>query len=164
MKAYIISVIAVGIIGSFVSILTPEGEGGGIGRHSRLAVGLSLIIVCAAPIFNMISGLRELDVNSLLPQEGAEESIEYESIFNSSYSAAEIESLKEGIKNILQSRFGIEGSECYVAVKTAEDGCGGRKLERIFINLYGSALWKDTGEIEKYLSSLFGCEIVTAVG
>ena len=48
---------------------------------------------------------------------------------------------------------------------TVSDGSSGDvRLERIFINLYGSAIWCDTGAIEDYLSSLFSCEIVTAVG
>lgn len=164
MKTYIISIILVGVVGSFVNILSPEGEGGGLSKHTKLAVGLCLILVCTAPLFSLIRDLGELDIHALIPELGEEESLEYESIFHSSYDNAEIENLREGIVSILGDRFDIEPSECYVKVKVTEGGAGERRLERIFINLYGSAIWKDTGAIEAYLSSLFGCEIVTAVG
>lgn len=164
MKSYIISIILVGIVGSFVTILSPEGEGGGLGKHTRLAVGLCLILVCITPIITLVQGLGDLDIKSLIPEIDAEESLEYESIFNSSYNAAEVENLREGIVSILYDKFKIEPSDCYVKVSVAEGDAGNRRLERIYINLYGAAIWKDTGAIENYLSSLFGCEIVTAVG
>lgn len=164
MKAYVISVILVGVIGSFVTILSPEGERGGMVKHTSFAVGLCLVLVCVSPLASFVKGVKDLDANTLIPDIGVEESLEYESIFNSSYDAAEIENLKEGIRSILYERFDVEPSECYVNVTVSEGNTGERQLLRIFINLYGSAIWKDTEEIEKYLSSLFGCEIITAVG
>ena len=164
MKGYVISIIIVGVIGSFVTLLAPEGEGGGLGKHARLAVGLCVILVCIAPLNSLLRGLSGLDLHSLMGDGGDGGAEEYESIFDSSYSAAEIENLREGIKTILFDKFGVEPSECYVKVTVSGDAVGDRRLERIFINLYGSAIWRDTGAIEDYLSSLFGCEIVTAVG
>ena len=77
---------------------------------------------------------------------------------------AEEENLKLGIVDILKNKFDIDSSECYVSVKISTGSDMKRRLERIFINLYGSAIWKDTVSIEKYLSSLLGCEVVIAIG
>ena len=164
MKTYIISIILVSVVGSIISVLSPDGEGGGLAKHTRLAVGLCLVLVCTTPIASFIRGLEAFDPEDYIPQLDGEESLEYESIFNSSYSEAEVENLREGIKTILYEKFNVEPSECYVFVKISEGDVGERRLLRIFINLYGSAVWKDSGAIESYLSSLFRCETVIAVG
>ncbi len=164
MKQYIITVVIVGMIGSIVSILSPDGEGGGLKSHVRLAIGLVLTLVCVSPLISLVKTLGELDVQGLVGEIEGSDREEYESIFQSGYDAAEIENLKEGIKAILRERFDIADDECYVSVVTRADNDEKRRLERIFINFYGAAIWKNTGEIESYLSELFGCEIVTAVG
>ena len=164
MKQYVISVMVVGVVGAIVTLLSPEGEGGGLKSHVRLAVGIVLILVCVSPLITMVKTLSEIDVKDMIGEVDDEKLDEYESIFQSGYEAAEIENLKEGIKSILLERFGVKSDECYVSVSTAKNSEGERHLKRIFINLYGSAIMKNTGEIEDHLASLFGCEVVIAVG
>ncbi len=169
MKEYILSIVCVSIIGSIVSMLAPEGEGGGLGKHTRLVFGLCLVIVCLYPIKNVIIYLDELNIEGKLEVPSQDQN-EIESIFDSSYSAAEADNLKSGIKALLSDRFGVDMSECKVSVRFKKsDPAGGivgekQQLERIFITLYGSAIWKDTGQIEEYFSSIFNCEVVTAIG
>lgn len=164
MKSYIISIICIGVIGSIISLLAPEGEGGGLGKHVRLAVGCAVILTCISPLGELIRGLSELDLGGLVPEVNEGEMEEYESIFGESYAAAELSSLKEGITAMLEERYGVERSECRVEVVATRDDTGSLALKRIFITLYGSAIWQDTGEIERYFGGLFGCEIVTAIG
>ncbi len=165
MKEYIISIVCVSIIGSLVSMLVPDGEGGGLGKHTRLVFGLCLIIVCMYPIKNAILFLDELDIKAEVG-DAAPDSDELESIFDSSYSTAEAESLRQGIKTLLCDRFDIDMSECKVTLSLGEsgEGMGRQEIERIFITLYGSAIWKNTGEIDEYFSSIFKCEVITAIG
>lgn len=163
MKGYVISVLLVSIVGSVISMLAPEGEGGGSGRHTRLAVGLCLIVTVASPLVGFIRDLEALDLSALIPSvEGSEE--EYESIFLSSLESAERENLCEGIRDILQKKFDVPPEECRVEVIISSGDDGERRLKRVFLTLYGSAVWKDTGAIEDYLSALLGCEVVSAVG
>lgn len=164
MKNYIISIIIVGVIGSLVTLLSPDGEGGGLKKHVRFAVGLCMILFFATPIMSLIQGLAELDVSALIPSSENGKTAEYESIFESSFSAAEVENLREGIANILKEKFGIEAEQCSVSVKILSSESGKRELQRVFVRLLGSAIWKDTGEIERYLEELLGCEVITAVG
>ena len=165
MKTYIIAIMCISVVGSIVSILAPEGESGGLGKHIKLIFGLCLIIVCLAPIKKGIEALSSLDVGDILP-DVSQDGEEYESIFDFAYGSAEIQNLREGIKRILLDRFHIDGSECSVSVSL--DGSAGdtepRRLSRILITLYGSAVFCDSGEIEEYFSDLLGCEVVTAVG
>ena len=164
MKQYVITVMAASIVGAIITMLAPSGERGGPASHVRLSVGLVLILVCISPLLNLVRELREIDVTDIVGEYGESDKEEYESIFHESYSAAEIENLKSGIKSILKEKFKIAEDECHVSVISEQGEDGQRRLRRVFINLYGRAILKNTDEIEEYLSSLFGCEIVTAVG
>ena len=159
MEQYIISVIAVGIIGSIVSVLSPEGEGGGIKKYVNLIIGLSVTLVCISPITSALDFINNLDLNTQVSDD-SEVKYEYESIFNSSYTAAEVYNLKVGIKSALCDKFSISDDECEISVTLDDKG----ELRRVLVTLYGSAIWRDGDEIEEYLTSLLGCEIWVAVG
>ncbi len=157
------SVIAVSMIGSIASMLSPEGEGGGIIKNIKLILGICVALVCIYPIKELVNDISALDIGSAieLPEQ---ESDKYGDIFESSYSSAEIGNLKSGIKRLLSDKFGIDSLECSVSVSLSNGENGGRELENIFITLYGSAIFKNTDEIERYLGSIFKCEIITAIG
>jgi hypothetical protein len=106
--------------------------------------------------------ITEFDYEQLSPP--SSDSEEYESIFDSAYQDAELDNLCEGIKDILYSKFGIDAASCNVSVRADTDSNGQTKLTQIYITLYGEAIWADTGAIEQYLGSLFGCRVITAIG
>ena len=162
MREYVLAVLIVGILGSCIGLLAPEGEGGGLGKHVRLAVGVVLIAVCLSPLVSLIDSLRELDLQGFLPDGEARQ--EYESLFEEGFSTAEKETAEEGIVRLLCDRFGIDEGEAEVSLQITEEGDGTRRITRIVILLYGSAVWKDTGAIEDYLQGLFSCEVITAIG
>ena len=162
MKEYLFSIIIVSIIGSVVSVLSPEGEGGGLSRHVKLAAGVCVILVCFAPAVNAIEWVRDFDIESVLPDAEGDKT-EYESIFDSTYSDAETDLLCEGIKAMVAERSGLDPLSFTVSVRLSGEG-NDRRLSRVTLTLYGSAIWADTGEIERYLSSALGCEIVTIIG
>ena len=162
-KLYVISVICITVVGCLVSMLSPEGEGGGIFRNIKLIYGICMVFVCMYPIKNIIIAVKELDIGSIveIPSQSDEE---YKDILDSSYSSAEIANLKNGIKQILYDRFDIDGSECKIDVSLSQTSNGDKKLQRVLVTLYGTAIWKDTGEIESTLEDILSCEIVTAIG
>lgn len=159
MKGYILSIIGVCVVGTLISVVSPNGEGGGLGKHIRLIIAICVIGVCINPINEVINYINEVNVEDLVGSDDKSET-DYEEIFKEHYSAAEIYNLKVGIRQLLCDRFDVDGAECSISVRLSEDG----KLSGIFITLYGSAVFKDTGEIEKYFADLFDCEIVTAIG
>ena len=159
MSSYVISIICVSIVGTIASILSPDGEGGGLLRHVRLVFGLCLVIVCINPIMQIVESIREMDFELSIP-DVEEESDKYYDIFEDSYSKSEIVNLKTGIKQMLYDKFAIDPSECEITISFSGDG----NLKRISVTLYGGAVWKDTEEIESYLYRAFACEIVTIIG
>lgn len=159
MGGYVISVVAVGAIGALVTLLSPEGE---LGKQVKVVVGIVLISMSISPLISLIRGLQGLDISSLVP-EYEEEKAEYESIFYEGFLAAEEENAKEGIAVMICDRFGIEDSDLSVSLRICGDGRE-RRIERIFLTLYGGAVWKDTEEIEQYLEDIFCCEVITAIG
>ena len=161
-KEHVLSVIIVGIVSSVVAVLSPEGEGGGLGKSVKCVTGLVMILICTAPIISLFDSLKGLDLHGIFAIAENDKS-EYESVLEESFSAAEIANTKEGIKRLLGEKFGIDEGEVNVSVQVATNENGERIIKRIFITLYGSAIWKDTGEIEQYLGDLFGCEVVTAI-
>ena len=62
MKGYIISVMFITVVGSLVSMLAPDGEGGGLGRNNRLILGLCIVLVCINPIKSIILEIKDLDL------------------------------------------------------------------------------------------------------
>lgn len=160
-KGYIVTVICVCVSSSIVSLLSPEGESG-IGRQVRLAAGIVTALAVIAPLVGIVESIGELDLSDVIT-DGDEKIEEYQSIFDSQLSVYETESIKDGIGEILEKRFGIDPSECEIGV-SIEEKDGKRQLKRVFITLYGSAIWSDSGAIEEYLYGLLGCEIVTAIG
>ena len=159
MGGYVISVVAVGAICALVTLMSPEGE---LGKQVKVVVGIVLISMSISPLISLVRGLQGLDISSLVP-EYEEEKAEYESIFYEGFLAAEEKNAKDGIAVMICDRFGIERSDLSVSLRVCGDG-GVRRIERIFITLYGSAVWKDTEEIERYLGELFSCEVITAIG
>ena len=149
------------VVGSVVCALSPEGEGGGLSRHVGLIFGLCLILVTLAPAKQAIKWISELDIEAVIPDASGQEA-EYESIFESTYTDAEIDNLKEGIKDVLEQRFGVDPLCVEVSVRFSGEGSD-KKLKKVVLTLYGSAIWADTGEIERYLGSNLGCEIVTVI-
>ena len=162
MKEYVMLLLIMGMVSTIVTILSPEGERGGIGKLVRFATGVCLIAVCVSPMASFLERLSHFDLSEILPSE-EKTGVEYESVLENGYLYAEVENTREGIKELLNERFEIDASEVDVSMKlTAEDGS--RRIERILITLYGQAIWKDTRAIEEYLGGLFGCEVITAIG
>ncbi len=143
-------------------MLSPDGDGGGISRNIRLVCGLCIVAVAINPIIKIVDEVKMLDIEHIVEDSDIES--DYQDKFNSSYAIAELENLKTGIRQMLSDKFGIDMSESEVSLSVTENEDGDRELTRIFITLYGSAIFKNTGEIEDHLEKIFGCETVTAIG
>ncbi len=153
----------ISVVGSLLSMLSPEGEGGGLGRNFKLVLGLCIVLVSLNPIKSIVLSVKELDIGSIVevPEADGEK---YEEYFKDSYTSAEVENLKSGIYRMLSDRFSVAREDCSVAVTLGQSEGNARTLEVIFITLYGPAIFKNTAEIEEYFGAIFGCEIVTAIG
>ncbi len=158
MKEYIMTVFFVSLAASLVILLAPGKEG--VGKYVRIASALVITSALTLPISGLLDSLSRLDISSHLP-EMSEENEKYNEYFKESYKKAELDNLKRGIKAMLKESFGISESNVKVdALLSEQEG----RLDKLYITLYGSAVFKDTGAIEDYLASLFGCEVITIIG
>jgi len=155
--------VCISVISSLVTMLAPDGEGGGFSKNIRLVVGLCVVLVCADPIKSIITQINDFDMGLIIEQPEVTPD-KYEDLLNSAYTAAEVENLKDGIYRMLEDRFSIAREDCSVSLRLCEGEGLRRELEYIHITLYGPAIFKNTNEIESYLNGLFGCKIITAIG
>ncbi len=153
MKEYLLCILTLAIACTLVTALSPEGEGGGLKRHVGMICALCLLCVVLKPIINFNWDFDFSDIE----QSDREE---YESIFENTVNESLSQGKAQGIYDVLSGKFGIEREECYVSVQLDRDG----KPERVFIRLFGSAVWKNTNEIKEYISRLCKCETVIAIG
>ncbi len=156
------SVMCISVIGSLISMLAPDGEGGGIGKSMQLCLGLCVVLVAVNPIKDIVYQVNNLDIGEIAGGYGESED-KYGDYFDSAYTAAEIENLKEGIYSLLSDRYGIDRGECRLSVRLFESEETKKEIESIYITLSGMAIFKNTEEIEEYLGELFACEIITAI-
>ena len=77
MKQYILSVMLVGLIGSVVSILAPEG---GLREHVRLAVGIVTVAVCLLPLTELVWELKEINIEEIIGESDNSAEQKYEEI------------------------------------------------------------------------------------
>jgi len=153
----------ISVIGSLVSMLAPDGEGGGLRKEYRLVLGLCVVLVCINPIKSIVLGINEFEFGSIGGAPDVNEE-KYEDYLDSAYTEAEVQNLKTGIYQMLEDRFQIRREDSSVSVRLAKGEGGASTLESIYITLYGSAIFKNTGEIEEYFGAIFNCEIITVIG
>ena len=114
MREFVMLLLIMGMVSAIVTILTPEGERGGIGKLVRFVAGACLIAVCISPMISFIERLAHFEFSEILPSESID--IEYESVLENGYLYAEMENTREGIKRILGERFDIDPSEVEVSL------------------------------------------------
>ena len=159
--AYILSLIATVFVATLVGILAPSGDGG-LARHLRLLTSLVLICVLISPALSLAEGVRDLLDGNF--------SFEGDAGVDEDYSSALEESMNETSKHYfvqmltqtLAERFSIAEDDIRCRVEWETEGEHLRPT-RVTVVLSGSAIWKNPAEIEKYVTSLLGCECVSAI-
>ena len=101
MREFVMLLLIMGMVSAIVTILTPEGERGGIGKLVRFVAGACLIAVCISPMISFIERLAHFEFSEILPSESID--IEYESVLENGYLYAEMENTREGIKSLVDS-------------------------------------------------------------
>lgn len=163
MTAYIISLVSASLAVALISILTPEGSGGGIAKHVRLLSSLFLICVLIAPIGQFIGGLRDLaNGNFSLPEIEIPNESDSKLEMQTTLDEASKQYFLDSLTLLLLKEFEIkEGDLRCTATWTEQDGQATPKI--ITVLLSGSAIWKDPAKIQAYVSDLLGCECIAAI-
>ena len=165
MKAYLLTLIATAVAVTLVGLLTPEGERGGLSKHIGLLSALCVVCVLIAPLGNAFDAIRTaLDGELILPWEDADEESEgpQREQLQAALDEAGCNYFTEMLTQTLEQEFSIKAGEVRCVTFWNNDSENLRP-EKITVLLSGSAIWKDAGAIEAYVTNLVGCECVSTV-
>ena len=158
MKEYIVTLIAVSILCGVISVLSPEGVGGGIKKHMNLLLSLCVLSIIMAPVGNLLKkgdGF-ELDLfGDFIDSENAEQ--KYDEIYKNTLGGYTAESVSAGSKNMLCKAFDIDGDDVDVCVVLG-DNEEELTVEKVHLIIYSGAVVKDPRTMSEYLTGLFNCE------
>lgn len=157
MKDYIVSMIVISII-CFVSRELLSGTR--IAGHLSFISGICIFLVAITPLVSLIEGIGEISFD--IPESGESGRAEYESIFEDYVENAEIDLIKSEIREMVCNRFSLDPSE--VRIYISYNSASQTKLERITVNLLGSAAFANSNEIVSYLADRVGCEVIVSIG
>ena len=154
MKEYLLSVVAVSVIGGFLSMLA-------YGNYSKVikgAVGVVLALVILTPFFSLSDILK--DISNDIPMY---ESYPYE---NGYYKASE-EAFGAGIQEAVAYRFGLMESD--IAIRVADFDMESMRAGEIYLVLSGSSVAADLVGIKGYVKENFvddggRCEVEIKIG
>ena len=163
MTSYIISLVSASLAVTLISILSPEGSGGGIAKHIRLLSALFLICVLIAPVGRLIGGIRDLaNGDFMLPEIELPNKEDSNLQMQGALDDASKKYFLDSLTLMLLQEFSIqEGDLTCKAIWTERDGQTVPK--KITVILSGSAIWKDANKIQAFVSDLLGCECITAI-
>ena len=161
MRSYLLSVFLIALALSLISILSPEGEKGGIAKHIRLLTSLLLVCVLVAPLDDLIRGLKEKAEEGItLP--GLEDSLkeDYQNQMQQLLDDSSRNYFVQSLTRTLEEEFAIPTGQIRCRVSWSENGSTPIKVTVI---LSGNAIWKDPAPIEEYVTALLGCPCQTAI-
>ena len=163
MEGYLIALLSTALGITLVSILTPEGSGGGIAKHVRLLSALLMICILIIPFEKLIQNLRHLTTGDLsFP--GIENPNENDANdqFQSTLDEASKQYFTQSLTQMIESQFAISSGDlrCVINWRQEADTAVPTKVT---VLLSGSAIWKDPHQIEAFVTELIGCECITAI-
>ena len=161
MREYLMSVICAAITVGIISVLVPEGEGGGLRRHVGLIGALCVVAILISPaqhLLEFLGGLSEGDWR-VDTEQGVEQ---YEAEYSKYLASLGERELADGLAKLICEKFDISSEQCHVNAKIGQYD-GQAVAEQITVILSGTALLRDPYAIEEFVSELLGCEC-TVVG
>lgn len=159
--AYILSLIATVFAVTLVGILAPGGDGGSA-RHLRLLTSLVLICVLISPALSLAEGVRDLLDGNFAFEDDAGVGEDYSSALRESMNATSKHYFVQMLTQTLAERFFIAEDDIRCRVEWKTEGENLRPT-LVTVVLSGRAIWKNTAEIEQYVTSLLGCECISAI-
>lgn len=163
MEAYLISLLSAASVAALIGLLTPDGTGGGIARHMRLLISLVLICLLLSPLQGAIDALVGFaNGDYTLPDIDSTEKNDYQTQMEEALKASSKVYFIQMLTETLEREFSIASGSVRCAV-IWNDSAAELSPTRVTVILSGGAIWKDPAPIEEFITSLLGCECVTAI-
>lgn len=157
MTAYLLSLLGASLTVALINLLAPDSAAG----HLRFISSLFLVCVLVSPLPSALGSLEGITdgIGGITDEStpSTDPSAEIEEAMNSASKVY----FAQTLTRMLTERFAISEGEIRCSIRWAEGDA--LQPERVTVILSGSAKWKDPEEIEAFVSSLLGCECVSAI-
>ena len=160
-KAYLLSIFATALLITVVDIFAPASASG-LSKHLKLVLSLVFVCVLISPTITL--------AERLLAFSNGDWNFDIEEDLKNHYSQELQDALDDAskeyfegmLKETLCKEFSILEDDLRVRVEWAGEDEDLRP-QKVTVILSGKAIWKDAGKIEAYVTSLLGCDCVSAI-
>ncbi|NLK39193.1 MAG: hypothetical protein GX303_02935 [Clostridiales bacterium] len=157
LREYLSSLVIVAAVAGLLSAFSPVS--GTMKKYINYAIALAVVIVLLSPLKSLLNVISSLDNLIILESETRDKSYDEEREKTDKWILEKSQdTIKEGIKILLYDRFGIPEEEVEVELELDRSDPKAVVIEKLRIQLTGYSMWKDSREIESYITSLVGCE------
>ena len=162
MKEYLLALLAASLCAMLIGLLSPHGEGGGLGAHVKLLLALFLICVLVTPLSEAVGTVRDWLAGDLPFLEAEENEEDYREQLESSLTESSKGYFVQRLTETLRQKFSLENGTVRCVVQWNE-GESDIRPTRVTVLLSGSGIWKDPHAIREFTEELLQCECVVAV-
>lgn len=161
-KTYMLSIFATALLITVVDILAPSGAGSGLSKHLKLVLSLVFVCVLISPTVSLAEHLFEFAKGNW--EFGIEEDVEnhYTEELQNALDDASRDYFEGMLAQTLCKEFEISEGDLRTHVAWNNDGENPRP-QKVTVILSGKAIWKNSAKIEEYVTSLLGCDCVSAI-
>lgn len=161
-KTYMLSIFATALLITVVDILAPSGAGSGLSKHLKLVLSLVFVCVLISPTVSLAEHLFEFAKGNW--EFGIEEDVEnhYAEELQNALDDTSRDYFEGMLTQTLCREFEIAEGDLRTHVAWNNDGENPRP-QKVTVILSGKAIWKNPAKIEEYVTSLLGCDCVSAI-
>ena len=160
-KVYLLSIFATALLITVVDILAPASASG-LSKHIKLVLSLVFVCVLISPTITLADHLLDFSNGNWEFEMEGEIEDHYSKELQDALDDASKEYFEGMLKETLCKEFAILEDDLRVRVEWAGNNEDVRP-QKVTVILSGKAIWKDAGKIEAYVTSLLGCDCVSAI-
>lgn len=162
MKDLLIAIAGAALAIAMVGILAPEGEREGLSKHIKLFTALLLALTLISPVMALINGIHgALSGEITFPWEKYEGKVDGEDV-QDVLDGASADYVTDMLTQSIEQQFKISRGEVRCAIEW-DRGEEEWTPVRATVILSGASIWRDPAPIEDFVTSLLGCECVSAI-
>ena len=151
MKGFIITVIAVAVLGGIMGMLSPEGD---TKKYVRFVGSLCLLCALVTPVYGILSE-GQVGLDDLFPFSEETDS-GYEEIYMNALLEGARENAEAEVKRQLCEEMELSDGSLDVSLDIRNDG-GKYSVVSATVSLHSSAVFADPREISAFVNELCGC-------
>lgn len=158
MRNYLMGLLVLALCCAVVELLSPAGEGNGIGKHVKLMSALCLLCVLTQPLTQLLREGATLPerlqgwVDGISPGDG-ESDEQYAERWEEECERLDVSLAAETVAELLETEFGLAAADCRVELILSESNT----ISKVRVALSGQAIWVNTHEMETYIERMLGC-------